>query len=484
MMTYGKLANIEPKEVFTYFEEICNIPHGSKNIDKISNYLVEFAKEKKLNFIQDNYKNVIITKEASKGYEKVPTIILQGHMDMVTVQTADALINMETDGLDVSVSGDYVYAKNTSLGGDDGIALAYSLALLASDTIMSPRLEVIFTVDEEVGMDGARGIDLSTLQGNRLINLDSEEEGYLLAGCAGGGTITGTIPITREKGSGKVIEISISDLKGGHSGVEIDKERGNALYILARILRNIKKEVSFSLVSFKGGEKDNAIPCFGIAQILLAEENSDAFKKAFHTTSEMIKHEFSVKEPKVKIKENSLGVKSLPALTEESFTSFLRFMLFMPNGVQAMSMDIKGLPETSLNMGILEIEEAQMKVVVSVRSSLSSAKWELIEKITELIKNENGVSKLNGEYPAWEYKANSELRDSMCKLYKDVYGKEMEVLLIHAGLECGLLAEKIKDLDCVSIGPDMEDIHTTKEKLSISSTKRVWEFLVKFIENK
>ncbi len=483
-MEHGKLSKVEPKEVFGYFEEICNIPHGSKNISKISDYLVDFAKEKNLNYIQDKYKNVIITKEASKGYENIPPIILQGHMDMVTVQTPEDSKNMETDGLEVDISGDYIYAKNTSLGGDDGIALAYSLALLASDTIFHPKLEVIFTVDEEVGMDGARGIDLSTLEGKRLINIDSEEEGYLLAGCAGGGTISGSISISREQKKGREIVISITDLKGGHSGVEIDKERGNALYLLSRILRNVKKEIKFSLITFEGGEKDNAIPCFAMTKIMLANENIDKFSEVIDRISEMIKKEFARKEPKLQITFQKEEEIETQVLVEKSLDSFLQFMLFMPNGVQAMSMDVKGLPETSLNMGILKFAEKEINFVVSVRSSLSSAKWELIEKVTELIKNANGKSELHGEYPAWEYKADSELRDRMCKLYKEMYGKEMEVLLIHAGLECGLLAEKIEDLDCVSIGPDMKDIHTTKEMLSISSTKRVWEFFVAFIESK
>jgi dipeptidase D len=293
IMERGKLSKVEPKEVFGFFEEICNIPHGSKNISQISNYLVNFAKERKLNYIQDKYKNVIITKEASKGYEDIPPIILQGHMDMVTVQTPEDTKNMETDGLDVDISGDYIYARNTSLGGDDGIALAYSLALLASDTISHPKLEVIFTVDEEVGMDGAREIDLSTLEGKRLINIDSEEEGYLLAGCAGGGTISGSIPISREHKKGREIVISITNLKGGHSGVEIDKERGNALYLLSRILRNVKKEIEFSLLTFEGGEKDNAIPCFAMAKIILANENIDKFSDVFDKISGMIKKEFA-----------------------------------------------------------------------------------------------------------------------------------------------------------------------------------------------
>lgn len=482
-MVVGKLEKLEPRKVFSFFEEICSIPHGSGNMQQISNYLVNFAKNKGFKYEQDEHKNVIIIKEATKGFENVPAIILQGHMDMVAVQTLEDLKNLETEGLELCVSGDYLYAKNTSLGGDDGIALAYCLALLSDEIISHPRLEVIFTVDEEVGMDGAREIDLSLLQGKRLINLDSEEEGYLLAGCAGGGTITGNIPIKREKQKGICIEIKIENLFGGHSGVEIDKERGNALYILARVLRMLRRKISFSLYSFYGGEKDNAIPNRAVAKILIdKEDGAKEFDMALRETILIIKSEFSENEPNLKIKENRLGMETLQVLRRESFDAFLRFMLFMPNGIQAMSTKFEGLPETSLNLGILKIEKEGIQLVISVRSSISSAKNELLEKIVEIIKNVEGTYRITGEYPAWEYKMESQLRDKMCKLYKEIYGKEMKVIMIHAGLECGLLCEKIEGLDCVSIGPDMKDIHTTNEKLSISSTKRVWEFLLEFIQ--
>ena len=342
-------------------------------------------------------------------------------------------------------------------------------------------MEVIFTVDEEVGMDGAREIDLSMLSGKRMINIDSEEEGFLLAGCAGGGTITANLPMHFETKVGQVIELKFYNLLGGHSGVEIDKVRGNAIYMLTRLIRMIGQEVFVSIVEISGGEKDNAIPNRASAKILIAEEETDLFLTAFKENSDIISKEYQAKEPNISITEEKLEVKECQVLDADSYDRLMQFTLYMPDGVQEMSASIRGLVETSLNTGIMTFMKEQIQFVISVRSSFTSAKMELVQKVEGLVSLFGGTSKLKGAYPAWEYLEESKLRDSMCALYMDTYGKEMEVLIIHAGLECGLISEKIPGLDCVSIGPDMEDIHTPNEKLSISSTERVWNFLLKFL---
>lgn len=480
----GVLSNLEPNAVFKFFEEICSIPHGSGNVDKISDYLVKFAKDRSLEYYQDELKNVIIIKEAAKGYEQEKPVIIQGHMDMVAVKTPDSGIDLEKDGLSLGVDGDYIYAEHTSLGGDDGIAVAYALALLDSDSLQHPRLEAILTVDEEVGLDGAKGIDLSMLKGKQLINIDSEEEGFLLTSCAGGCSLKCGIPFVREKREGVLYEISMTGLLGGHSGIEIHKERGNANCLLGRLLYQAAKAVPVSLVSLEGGEKDNAIPKAAKAAVLISESDAADFEAAVQKFEGAMQHELAVKDPGAKVKLEKKGAAVDNCLTKEAFDRITTYLIAFPNGVQAMSASIQGLVETSVNLGVMKLEENEFKTAGAVRSSVQTSKDYLIDRITGLCAMAGGAYSQEGDYPAWEYKLESPLRDKMLSVYKDMYGKDMIPQAIHAGLECGLLSGKIEGLDCVSIGPDMFHVHTTDEKLSISSTKRVWEYLVEVLKRK
>ncbi|MBS5084175.1 MAG: aminoacyl-histidine dipeptidase [Clostridiales bacterium] len=480
----GVLSNLEPNAVFKFFEEICSIPHGSGNVDKISDYLVKFAKDRSLEYYQDELKNVIIIKEAAKGYEQEKPVIIQGHMDMVAVKTPDSGIDLEKDGLSLGVDGDYIYAEHTSLGGDDGIAVAYALALLDSDSLQHPRLEAILTVDEEVGLDGAKGIDLSMLKGKQLINIDSEEEGFLLTSCAGGCSLKCGIPFVREKREGVLYEISMTGLLGGHSGIEIHKERGNANCLLGRLLYQAAKAVPVSLISLEGGEKDNAIPKAAKAAVLISESDTADFEAAVQKFEGAMQHELAVKDPGAKVKLEKKGAAVDNCLTKEAFDRITTYLIAFPNGVQAMSASIQGLVETSVNLGVMKLEENEFKTAGAVRSSVQTSKDYLIDRITGLCAMAGGAYSQEGDYPAWEYKLESPLRDKMLSVYKDMYGKDMIPQAIHAGLECGLLSGKIEGLDCVSIGPDMFHVHTTDEKLSISSTKRVWEYLVEVLKRK
>ncbi len=480
----GVLSNLEPNSVFKFFEEICSIPHGSGNVDKISDYLVKFAKDRSLEYYQDELKNVIIIKEAAKGYEQEKTVIIQGHMDMVAVKTPDSGIDLEKDGLSLGIDGDYIYAEHTSLGGDDGIAVAYALALLDSDSLQHPRLEAILTVDEEVGLDGAKGIDLSMLKGKQLINIDSEEEGYLLTSCAGGCSLRCGIPFVREEREGILYEISMTGLLGGHSGIEIHKERGNANCLMGRLLYQAAKAVPVSLVSLEGGEKDNAIPKAAKAAVLISESDTADFEAAVQKFEGAMQHELAVKDPGAKVKLEKKGAAVDNCLTKEAFDRITTYLIAFPNGVQAMSASIQGLVETSVNLGVMKLEENEFKTAGAVRSSVQTSKDYLIDRITGLCAMAGGAYSQEGDYPAWEYKLESPLRDKMLSVYKDMYGKDMIPQAIHAGLECGLLSGKIEGLDCVSIGPDMFHVHTTDEKLSISSTKRVWEYLVEVLKRK
>lgn len=480
------LEHLEPKVVFSYFEKICSIPHGSGNVQNISNYLVEFAKERNLEYIQDEVYNVIIKKPGTKGYEAKEPVIIQGHMDMVAVKKPECTKDMLTESLDVKTEGDFVYAEGTSLGGDDGIAVAYALALLDSKDIPHPPLEVVITVDEEVGMDGALFIDLSPLKGKKLLNIDSEKEGELTVSCAGGMRINGSLPVQwesiTENMQGK--QVTLTGLLGGHSGVEIHKNRGNANVLVGYVLQELSKKVNIKILSLEGGTKDNAIPREAKATILLTENDVSYYEESIKEIEKAIQEKFKETDKGVRIVSKDVSVKpEQKALSQVSASNIIKLLNTVPNGVQAMSRQLEGLVETSLNLGIIVLKEEEFSATFSLRSSVVSEKEKLRDKVAGILDSLGGSYVFSGDYPAWEYKEDSKLRDTFVEVYEKMYGKKPVVLSIHAGLECGILADKIEDLDSVSFGPDMEDIHTTEEKLSISSTKRVWEFLLELLKS-
>ena len=482
----GVLSNLEPQGVFRYFEEITRIPHGSGNVQQISDYLARFAKERNLFYVQDELKNVIIVKEATPGYEDQPAVILQGHMDMVAVKKPECDMDMETEGLKVAIRGDEIYAEGTSLGGDDGIAVAYSLALLDSDEVKHPKLEVVITTDEENGMDGARGIDLSMLTGKRMINLDSEEEGIFLTSCAGGARVSCALPLQAEEGQGLAVELTVGGLMGGHSGAEIHKERGNSNCLMGRLLDRLAQKLPLRLCEISGGLADNAIPRETKALVLMDAKDLDTLRETVRVVEAEIKAELSTKDPHVLLTVGEPGQGSFRCVTKGDTQKAAAFLCALPGGVQAMSADMPGLVETSLNLGMLgfKAEEGALTADFSVRSSVESAKQALIGKIRAVTVLAGGSLDVSGDYPGWKYRKDSPLRDKMTALYEEMYGTSPKLEAIHAGLECGILGSKIEDLDCVSIGPQMHDIHTTEETLSISSTRRVWEYLVRLLEEK
>lgn len=482
----GVLSDLEPKAVFGFFEEITSIPHGSGNVERLSDYLAAFAAERGLSVIQDDRKNIIIVKDAAPGYEEEPPVIIQGHMDMVAVKKSDCPIDMEREGLKVAVDGDRIYAEGTSLGGDDGIAVAYALALLDSDSLSHPRLEVVITVDEEVGMDGARAIDLSMLKGNRLLNLDSEEEGIFLTSCAGGARVKCRLRYQRERGTGVLCNITLGGLLGGHSGGEIHKERGNSNCLFGRLLWKLAERLPVRLVQVKGGLADNAIPRETRAMLLLPDwECHDDFSEIMVEAAAQMQDELAVRDPDFELKWNCTYMSDyFMALSVEDTRRAAAFLAAVPNGVQAMSAELAGLVETSLNLGILESRPDELVAQFSVRSSVESAKNALIGKLTAIAGLAGGSVTVEGDYPGWKYRIDSPLREKMIRVYKEMYGHAPRVEAIHAGLECGILGSKIPDLDCVSIGPDMWDIHTTEETLSIASVRRVWEYLVELLAAK
>lgn len=478
------LGNLEPEKVFYYFEKICSIPHGSGNLDKISSYLAEFAKDRGLFHIRDASNNVIIVKEASAGYESAEPVILQGHMDMVAVKKNDCDIDLEKDPLRLRTEGDFIYAEGTSLGGDDGIAVAYILAILDSEDIPHPRIEAVITTDEETGMEGAMAIDLSMLKAKRMLNIDSEEEGILLTSCAGGMRTDCHIPITKEAaGQNVFLRISAGGLLGGHSGTEINKEHANAIKLLGITLQQIRSRIPFGLAEIRGGEKDNAIAREAEAVVALAEEDRECFIKELERIEKEEKNEKKSKEKNLWIKSEAVQISPSSVLDSGSTDKILSFLVLIPNGVMAMSADIDGLVETSLNIGILRTDDNEVIASSAIRSAIETAKHKVNLELETLTKVFGGYTESHGAYPGWQYDPDSRLRADMVRIYKEMFGKDAQVEALHAGLECGIMISKIPGLDCVSFGPDIFDIHTTEERLSISSTARMWDYLLEILKN-
>lgn len=461
------LQGIEPQRVFYYFEQLCAIPHGSGNCEEISRYCEGMALDLGLPVMRDQWKNVIIKKPASPGYEDHPPVILQGHLDMVCEKEADCTLDFETDGLDLFTDGDWIGARGTTLGGDDGIAVAMALAILEDKTLSHPPIEMVFTTDEETGMYGAEGLDPTPLEGKILLNIDSECEGVLTVSCAGGARAELEIPLTCEPNALPCKRILISGLAGGHSGVEIHKGRINADVLMGEFLKTLP--YSYRIVSVRGGTKDNAIP--NRSECVVAGEGSiENLRKTFEAHHRIPSDE-------------GLCIEIFPTQTAESAYDeastrrIWEFLTTVPNGVRAMSKDIEGLVETSLNLGQLNCTEHALTATFSVRSSVNEAKADLLRRLESVAASFGGTCSSRGHYPAWEYKADSRLRETMIRVYKDQYGKAPVVEAIHAGLECGFFCDKISGLDAVSFGPDMQDIHTPRERLSISSTERTYQYL-------
>jgi dipeptidase D len=490
-MMNSKLEQLDYKGIFKYFEEIAQIPRESGNEGEISNYLVSFAKQNKLEYTQDSANNVIIIKEATPGFEQEPGIILQGHMDMVCEKVKENTHDFLKDPIKLIVDGDDIHADGTTLGADNGIAVAYILAVLSDETLKHPRLEAVITTDEEVGMKGARALDASILQGKYMINLDSEEEGYLLCSCAGGISATGTLPVKRESKYGKSIKVAICGLKGGHSGSDINKNRSNATRLLGRLLFDLREKYGFDLITMMGGFKDNVIPREAEAELFISAANEEALTKEYNTIKSIIaeimkiyQQELAASEPDLDFTVEDLGNDTYSVLDVKSFEKILFLLINMPYGVQVMSADIEGLVESSLNLGIFRIEEDHAEILQHIRSSKDSYKHYLSDRLNYMISFLGGDYVVRSEYPAWEFKKDSALREHFKKVYREMYGKDMEVAAIHAGLECGIIYEKMPGIDTVSIGPEMAGVHTVEEKLNIPSAIRVYKFLEQIISEK
>lgn len=471
------LGNIEPKQVFQYFEEICQIPHGTFDTERISNYCVEFAKAHGFEYVQDEVHNVVIKKPGTPGYEESEPVILQGHLDMVCEKTPESNHDFKTDPLDIYVEDGFVKAKDTSLGGDDGIAIAMALAVLDSDDIPHPPIEAFFTTDEEIGMGGAEVADLSVLKGKRLINIDSELEGILTSGCAGGISMVAEIPVKREEKNGTLVTIEISGLQGGHSGIEIHKQRGNAHKMMGRLLNVIANEAEMYLADIQGGNRDNVISMKNTAKILVPKQDVEKVVKIAEDMKADWDYEFMGDEPELCLTTEAKEDVTENVCDRASTDKIARYFAICPNGVQGFNRKLEGLVETSLSLGIVKTTDTSVCAGYLIRSSVESQKQYVFQQMKALAEFVDGKITINSEYPAWQFDPDSELRKVMVDTYKDLFGKEPEISAVHAGLECGLFLGKKPELDCVSLGPNLFDVHSFNEKVDIASVERTWKYL-------
>ncbi|ACN83016.1 aminoacyl-histidine dipeptidase [Brachyspira hyodysenteriae] len=477
-MFLNNFDNLDSKEVFRWFEEISKIPRRSKHEKQISDFLVKFAKDRNLEVYQNKENNVIIKKEASKGYENIPPVIIQGHMDMVCEKTSESKHDFDKDPIELIVEGDVLRANNTTLGADDGIAVAYGLALLDSKDIEHPALEVLITSDEEDGMSGAFSVTDEHLNGKTLINLDSEVEGTFWVSSAGGINTVVEFNIEKEANNNSALKIEVTGLKGGHSGMEIDKQRANAIKILGRVLDSVKDDINIAYI--EGGSVHNAIAKSAYAVITAKDVNK--VKNTIEKLYENIKFEYRTADPNIKILiSNAENVKE--CYKKELSNNVISFMMLSPDGVLYMSKDIEGLVQTSSNNGVLKEKDNKLTFTIFIRSSVESSSNEIVSRVKTLASITNSNFIYRDGYAAWEYDPNSKVRDIAIKAYKTITGKYPQVASVHVGLECGILKKALKDTDVISMGPNIYNVHTPREYLSISSVDRIWRILKEIIKN-
>lgn len=475
------LKDIKPQDVFMYFEEITRIPRGSGNEKGISDYLVNFAKEHNLDYVQDKAMNIVISKKGTPGYENSPIVILQGHMDMVNEKNADVIHDFEKDPLKLKVFEDTLSASGTTLGGDDGMAIAMSLAILASKDIPHPPIEALFTTQEEVGMGGAQALNPNDVKGRILINIDSEEEGKLLVSCAGGVRDKISLPIQWEDyndNDAVFVAISVRGLKGGHSGMEINKGRANANRIMGRVLLDIYKEVPFNLISVNGGSKNNAIPRENVVKISTKLSTFNLIQNKVSEWNDKLLNEFKTSDPEIEVKLTKLDDKSLKVFSNDTTSKAVKLLYLIPTGIQTMSMAIKDLVESSTNLGVVTTLDNFVVFDSAVRSSVRSLREEIVSRSSLIAETFGAKFTTESEYPEWQYNPDSQIRDLFVRVYKEKYNADPEIVAIHAGVECGLFKEKFGDIDMISFGSNLFDVHTPNEHLSISSVQRTYDYLL------
>ena len=475
-----KLVGIKPERVFYHFEEISKIPRESYNEKAISDYLVEFGKKLNLETYQDKYYNVILRRKASQGYEDAPGIIIQGHMDMVCEKENDSNHDFKKDPIDLVVDGNRLKANKTTLGGDNGIAIAMGMAILEDESIKCGTIELLATTSEEIDLNGALSLEPNILKGKMLINIDSEDEGVITVGSAGGVEIDILLPIERETLSDvNLYTLSLEKLQGGHSGVEINQKRGNSNKILVEVLQNLKALTDYSLVEVFGGSKDNAIPRSGKVVLASSKDIKDIISKV----ADEVKAKYISFEPEMIFALETTTAKEISVLSNKSLDSYIKTIEELPTGVNTWMKEYPEIVESSDNLAIVKTLDENINIIISLRSSDPEVLKELKEKISNILKENNALFEFSAGYPEWKFRAESKLRDKALEVYKKLYNKDMKVEVIHAGLECGAISQNYPDIDFISVGPNLRDVHTPSEYLEIDSTERVYNYVVELINS-
>jgi dipeptidase D len=479
------IKDLKPKALWTYFDEICQIPRPSGKEEKIIKYLMEFGEKHKLETKKDNSGNVLIKKAANHNFENKKPVCLQSHVDMVCEKNSSTNHNFESDPIRPIIDGNWVKADGTTLGADNGIGIAAQLAILENKEINHGPVECLFTVDEEMGLKGAFNIQSQFFNSNILINLDSEDEGELFIGSAGGINTIARIKIKTKKTPKDYVafKIVVTGLAGGHSGGDIDKGRGNSIKILNRFLWTAPKKLKIKIIKFEGGNLPNAIPREAYVIISIPKKNEQMLKEHLNQYVIAVKNELMITEPNLKIYLTSVKMPQ-QALNKKSQSRLLNSLYACPDGIIAMSRTMKGLVETSTNLASVKFEtKNEIKVTTSQRSSLESSKNNIANAVRSVFNMVNAkVEHVNG-YPGWNPNMKSEILQITKKSYKELFGTSAKVKAIHAGLECGLFLSKYKDLDIISFGPTIRGAHSPDERVDIASTKKFWDLLIKILNN-
>ncbi len=476
------VSELEPRELWEPFDEILTIPRGSKNEQQMVDYIIEVAKKYNLNFKQDDVGNVVVQKPATTGHESAPTIVLQSHLDMVNEKNSDVEHDFTKDPIKPRQEGEYLYATGTTLGSDNGIGVAAALAVMGSTTIQHGPIELLFTIDEETGLTGAGNLASNMLEGRILINMDTEEEGALYVGCAGGAGINFKINLSFESvPTGHVgLEVKLAGLKGGHSGVDIHLQRGNATKLLTRALFAVGEKVEFKLASILGGNMHNAIPREAFAKVAVAENSRAAFENELKSQVEAIKAEFLSAEPTMALSINESTLDSI--YDTKTQASLLNLINTLPHGVMSMSYDIPDLVETSSNLASIKISDEKMVIHISNRSSVDSAILAIQQRVKSMgLLAGVEVEELDG-YPGWKPDLNSKVLKIAKEIHQEKLGSTPEIKAIHAGLECGIIGEKYPGMDMVSFGPQIEFPHSPDERVKIKSVGEFYQLLIGTIE--
>jgi dipeptidase D len=477
------MRNLQPQKLWNFFYQITQIPRPSKKEEKIITYLIDYAKSQNLSFAQDSSGNLLIKKPATVGYENQPTVILQAHVDMVCEKNADSTHNFDTDPIEAYIDGDWVKAKGTTLGADNGIGVAMMLAILDSDDLRHPALECLFTVDEETGLTGAYGLAKDFLSGSILINLDSEEDGEVFIGCAGGIGTKAFFFFEREATPSGYFgfTISVSGLSGGHSGGDIHLGRANANKVLNRYLWELNQQMDLRLYSFNGGNLHNAIPREATALCAAPHAEKEKVRVMLNMYVSALEERYQGIEPNLQI---DLESEALPAsvMTKSFSDRFLNMLYACPHGVKAMSRDIPGLVETSTNLASVKMKADNLiEVNTSQRSSSNDGKTDIANQVCAALTLGGAKVKQSDGYPGWQPNKNSAILKKASAAYEKLFGKTPIQTAIHAGLECGLFLEKYPHLDMISMGPQMYDVHSPDERVSISSTEKSWKWLIEIL---